>query len=597
MNDLDSRQESLNILRILCSTTPKGVHWREDRSWMMVENIEWLSENSANTTHNEEIDVILTGAVRGKALKADRLVCVGDWGTFQVEKITAAPPFKLKKAKGESMIVDIEGDDQILDQFSAERDGLEDLAPEDIVMDDLDHYASISVANSERKGVLIDDHHYYSEDDAPEEDTKPKRLPRGTSKYQAAWYIGDVSESGSDLDDVDEDEDMESEDHPKDFADGATDIDMREPTEAGASEYPQSEAFLDPSPDQDADNIAAYRDQRRKEAEEDLEFPDEIELQPNALARERLARYRGLKNFRTSVWDTEEDKVHQPEDWGRLLEISNYKAAKNRIIKETLIGGVSPGTRIHVHLKGVSRNLKQSFDPLKPLAMYSLLRHEQKRTALHYSITLNSEVSQTLKSKEEILVQCGPRRFIINPIFSSAGQTPNNVHKFARYLHPGQTAVASFTGPLTWGYVPVLYFTGTNTGDSSSLQNSLKLIGTGTSLAPSQTRVIAKRIVLTGHPFKIHRRVVTVRFMFFNAEDVAWFKALRLWTKRGRSGFIKESLGTHGYFKATFDGKINPMDAVAVSLYKRMWLRPSKPWSGEEAKDKKEEVPMLVDAV
>jgi len=64
--------------------------------------------------------------------------------------------------------------------------------------------------------------------------------------------------------------------------------------------------------------------------------------------------------------------------------------------------------------------------------------------------------------------------------------------------------------------------------------------------------------------------------MFFNAEDVAWFKALQLWTKRGRSGFIKESLGTHGYFKATFDGRINPMDAVGVSLYKRVWPRNAK---------------------
>ena len=68
--------------------------------------------------------------------------------------------------------------------------------------------------------------------------------------------------------------------------------------------------------------------------------------------------------------------------------------------------------------------------------------------------------------------------------------------------------------------------------------------------------------------------------MFFNREDVEWFKALQLWTKRGRSGFIKESLGTHGYFKATFDGKINPQDSVGVSLYKRMWPRNARAWNG-----------------
>lgn len=61
--------------------------------------------------------------------------------------------------------------------------------------------------------------------------------------------------------------------------------------------------------------------------------------------------------------------------------------------------------------------------------------------------------------------------------------------------------------------------------------------------------------------------------MFFNPEDINWFKALQLWTKRGRIGFIKEPLGTHGYLKATFDGRINPLDAIGVSLYKRVWPR------------------------
>ncbi len=86
--------------------------------------------------------------------------------------------------------------------------------------------------------------------------------------------------------------------------------------------------------------------------------------------------------------------------------------------------------------------------------------------------------------------------------------------------------------------------------------------------------------------------------MFFNTDDVLWFKALQLWTKRGRSGFIKESLGTHGYFKATFDGKINPMDAVGVSLYKRVWPRTARIWRGGNENalvHQDDEVPMLVE--
>ena len=73
--------------------------------------------------------------------------------------------------------------------------------------------------------------------------------------------------------------------------------------------------------------------------------------------------------------------------------------------------------------------------------------------------------------------------------------------------------------------------------------------------------------------------------MFFNKEDVLWFKALQLWTKRGRSGFIKESLGTQGYFKATFDGVINAQEAVGISLYKRIFPRRAMSWSAVAAAD------------
>ncbi len=592
---LDSRQETSNLVRSLCTTTSKGVRWRDQRSYIFIEDIAWSGGKSA-VTADETGQVVLTGVVRGLGLKADRLVQVGDWGDFQIEKIVAAPLEVRKKGKDEGMEVDTEVSDD-LERPSEDQDELADLAPEEAVMEDA---TTASIAPSERKGVLLDDHHYFSDEEAEYEKAAPKRLPKGTSEYQSAWYLDDVSDSGSDLEDFEMGDDaIENQSQPAHPADGleGLDLDGRAMTEGGPSEYPQSEMFLDPSPEDEVEQIEAYRKSRKTEADDDLEFPDEIELHPNVNAKERLIRYRGLKSLRTSVWETEEDRPYEPEEWQRLLEIPDYKRTATKFTREAWAGGVKAGTRVEVHIRGVPLQFQQSQS--RPVAMFSLLRHEHKRTACNYSILLSSEHDAPIKSKSELIVQCGSRRIIINPvsplpkilaisetnfskIFSQAGNTPNDVHKFNRYLHPGQSGIATFMGPLTWGNVPLLYFQ--RTTDSSSPSSSLRLIATGTSLPPSTSRIIAKRIILTGHPYKINKKIVTVRYMFFHDSDVKWFKSLPLWTKRGRSGFIKESLGTHGYFKATFDGKINPMDGVAVSLYKRVWPRASRAWrlDGEE---------------
>lgn len=589
VHSLDSERERANVIRSLCTTTPKGVKWREDRSWMLAEGVRWPEQSTGDEGYGE---VIVTGVVRSKGLKADRLVQFGDWGQFQIEKIIDAPLCAPKKRKVDEMTIDAESNEEtILEVPDGEQDDLAELAPYDISMEDIDD-RPISEIPTEKRGVLLDDHHYFSDDEThlPE---APKRLPKGTSSYQAAWFLGDMSDSGSDIEDaVDEEGDrtMDAPALPQDGLEGLDQTAQRDPTEVAHSEYPHSEMFLDPSPDDEAAQLAEYRSQRKNGAEEDLEFPDEIELHPNVLGRERLARYRGLKSLKTSHWETAEDKAHEPEDWNRLLQVSDYKSAKKQALREAIAGGVPTGKRVNVYLRNVPLKLRTFYDPSKPLALFSNLRHEHKRTVVNFSITLSSDYPNSIKSKEELILQCASRRFAINPLFSQTGNTPNNVHKFQRYLHPGQTAMATFVAPLTWGSVPALFFkqTAVSKGDPfssemSNTQPTLDFIGTGTSQPPDRSRVIAKRVILTGHPYKIHKKLVTVRYMFFSSEDVNWFKALQLWTKRGRSGFIKESLGTHGYFKATFDGKINPQDAVGVSLYKRVFPRNARAWAPDDS--------------
>lgn len=120
----------------------------------------------------------------------------------------------------------------------------------------------------------------------------------------------------------------------------------------------------------------------------------------------------------------------------------------------------------------------------------------------------------------------------------------------------------------------------------------------GTFMNPDTTRIVAKRVILTGHPFKVHKKTATIRYMFFNRgmlsifsdvvfgtenciikDDVHYFKPIQLHTKHGRTGHIRESLGTHGYFKAYFDGPINQMDTICMSLYKRVFPKWVRTWT------------------
>lgn len=585
---LDNQADCANVVRNLCTASSRGIRWRDVRSWMLIENL----ERKDNPTDQESSTVVVTGIVRGKPMNPDRLVHLPGWGDFQIGQITEVQPRKLQREQEGNM------EDVVKRHLpSGDRDDLMTLAPEKMNIEDV----TSTAATESHKGVLLDDHHYFS-DDNTHIPPPPQKLPKGTSSYQAAWYLDDVSESESDaVDGGDEDEDvaMEVESEQMGPEDG---IHLADPmdvaTEAGPSEYPESEMHIERPMDEEAEAIEEFRKGRR-EAQEDLEFPDEIELHPNVLARERLAKYRGLKNLRTSEWNVEEDVPYEPSDYRRLLQIAEYKKSRNAAIRETLVRGVAVGTRVEVEILNVPVSLQKSG---QPSSMFSLLRHEHQSVVVNLNITLSSGLSEPVRSKEELVVQIGPRRFTINPVFSTAGTTPNDVHKFDRFLHPGRTAIATFIGPLTWGSVPVLVFRNMSTQPQDSSvevpalvdamatdgllfadepSENLRLVGSATTVPPTSSRVIAKRVILTGHPYKIHKKLVTIRYMFFNKEDVAWFSALPLWTKRGRQGFMKESLGTHGYFKATFDGKINPMDAVGVSLYKRVYPQPARIWTRE----------------
>jgi pre-rRNA-processing protein TSR1 len=59
--------------------------------------------------------------------------------------------------------------------------------------------------------------------------------------------------------------------------------------------------------------------------------------------------------------------------------------------------------------------------------------------------------------------------------------------------------------------------------------------------------------------------------MFYNPEDVKWFKPAELSTKLGAAGHIREPVGTHGLMKVRFNRIIQQSDTVCLPLFKRVF--------------------------
>ncbi|EMG48107.1 TSR1 Ribosome biogenesis protein TSR1 [Candida maltosa Xu316] len=546
---LEIDSDNSNCLRTICQKFPQSITWRDTRGWLVADRV------SADDEH-----VIVEGMVRGVGFSANRLVHIPGFGDYQVDKLE-----KIINKKNNRGSMDVEDDVEQVYTPNENQETLDELNPEEVEMEDMEDDGDFwGNSNGNELGVRSEGKIYFDDDGTRKLPTR-RLVPKGTSEYQGRWFVDDVlDEDASDLE-----EQIEGEEGDEQQLD-EMEMEMEVEGADTATEYGESEMHVDLSPEEEERQLQEFRSLEK----DDLEFPDEMELHPNESAKDRLSAYRGVKSLANCDWDVDEYDAEAPSVWNRLLRVSNYKATKNKLnktfIKDT---EVTAGNRVRLFIKAPLFILEKVNSSALPFTIYELLEHEHKLAVCNFSFESWEDYEKPIPNKEQLIVQYGPRRQIIQPLFNQASNNPNNVHKSENFAHLGATSIATAIAPVLFTNSPTLYF------KPGAQPGSLEFVGKGTFLGCDHTRIVAQRAVLTGHPVKIHKRVVTVRYMFFNPEDINFFKAITLFTKSGRTGFIKESLGTHGYFKANFDGKLTSQDVVAMSLYKRVWPEISSAWT------------------
>jgi pre-rRNA-processing protein TSR1 len=538
---LDKTSDGLNLLRRIGGQKRNILHNKNNRSHLYSDNVEYFNGT-----------LKVTGYLRGIPLSVNGLVHVPGLGTYQMSQIDSAiDPLSSRQ-------------DQIIQTIAIANPTLQKSLDSENIPDEMDAEqtfptdAEIEASMAENKKKLV------------------KKVPKGMSDYQACW-IPDVEE----LDEEDEEDDEESENSYMSCEDDDEKMDKSEgedkdedADEEEFEEIEQEPFNRDHKYDEQMDLYEERQaEQKLKAQNTDANFPDEIDTPRDKPARIRFQKYRGLESFKTSVWDVKENL---PYDYAKIFQFKDFNRIKRRIIREAAEadGEVMPGMYISIFLSNVSQHDWNNYltnNENGKLILYGLLDHENKMTVVNVVLKRSPDSTIPIKTKERLLIQCGYRRFYVNPIFSQ--HTNGNKFKFERFFQPGSTVVASFFAPIQFPPAPVLCMRENPNG-------SISMIASGSLLSCTPDRIVLKRVVLSGHPFKIFKRSATIRFMFFNKDDIDYFKPCKLRTKCGRIGHIKESLGTHGHMKCVFDGQLKSFDTVFLQLYKRVFPK----WTFEEYK-------------
>uniref|UniRef100_A0A0E0J120 Bms1-type G domain-containing protein n=1 Tax=Oryza nivara TaxID=4536 RepID=A0A0E0J120_ORYNI len=516
-------------------------HWRNQRPYVMSEEACIKPDDSSGLC-----TLLVSGYLRAHNLSVNQLL-----GQIDILK----DPFPINERKNSNAMDSEDSGIQIVDTFVPDPSSQEPLLVEN-TPDPLEGEQTWPTEAEMEEAYLNN-----------KQRKLKRKLPRGTSEYQAAWIVDDTDDEDGDSENDNQDGAgmvIDEQDHSDNGGDGS-DMDVVshftekfDEETIGGTEMADDENLT-------KEQIEAEIKKIKEANAEDEEFPDEVETPLDVPAKRRFAKYRGLKSFRTSSWDPKESL---PQDYARIFAFDNFTRTQKHVLAKmaerdegTLKDCAQRGSFVRLHLKNVPTEIASKLvHPSRrlPVVVSGLLQHESKISVLHFSIKKHDSYEAPIKSKDSLIFNVGFRQFTARPLFSTDNINCNK-HKMERFLHHGRFSVASVYAPICFPPLPLIVLK-----SRDGEQPAIAAVGSLKSVDPD--RIILKKIVLTGYPQRVSKLKAVVRYMFHNPED-----PVELWTKHGRRGRIKETVGTHGAMKCIFNSSVQQHDTVCMSLYKRAY--------------------------
>ena len=544
------------MTRAIVASTVKEVSWRSIRSTVVGDSLEVL-DCLPDAPESNRIRV--TGYLRGAPLYVHSLMHIMGVGTSRLESVEVGhdpltSASRELKSHGARNISDDASYTCVADP--SKQDSLEMESTPDTLMgeqtwpteEELLHMTSAGDGSAGRDQRNLN-----------------VSLPHGMSSYQADWYVDEKGNFEPEYKDDDKDEG--NVDGDDDEMQGSDDDD-------GDDDMTLDGSVLDLGMNFTGSGNSQVKKSKIREAQEDDEFPDEMDTPEDVAARVRFARYRSLQSFRTSPWHPKENL---PADYGRIYQFQNFniaqkaslnylksirnlqdtqklesksinsanKASRSRASSLTTGGSVIddesvemggmiesasgdvPGSTSHtpagaqefipsgqyvsITMSDVPPAVVEAYRVQGFLALFSLLPHENKLSVLHCAVERREGYDDPIKCKENLTFQVGFRSFTARPIFSEINLNCDK-HKMHRFFKKGELCMASVYGPVTFIPCPVLVF------KENELTGITTLVATGSLSSIDPDRIMLKKVVLSGLPIRVRKRNAVVRQLFYDPQ-------------------------------------------------------------------------------